>query len=788
MKNTTIAMTEVVTTNVEEFVAFVMDRKTKITHEVIEAQLDALGVEYRKRDTKEAKAIKWFNAAAELAADMEVTALDEVAATGETLVAAESKEENQTKTNTIEEEVKMTNTIKSTEVIAAELKEGKEVARGMKSLPTPNAGDRKDLGVYHEADAHGVNDAVQDMIDKVEAAKSKYLRNIGENEVVVVGISFYPEAHEAPRGTRKVVRETSYGTKYIGEVTVKLPRNYAQIKVWNKEARTFNWVEFADYDLDVTQRTGQNKAFQVPASGSGFLVLPIKEGFDGKPSVNLPVDMNNGVFYDVFRTSDVRFAKTKDAVRKDEPLFLSDNNHNFNAALTAFVQVFTNEFVYENPFNRHGFNESCFSCRNVVMLSTKDGVTDDMDSESKKSRAVLEQPDVMQLAQVGSFQPSALCMISEQFVDIDATLALNNAQKFEKTDYVDEDGQIRYQGHDEVMMGGKAVKVREVRENGTKATCGSCAFYHGNAPKGEAQVAKEKANAREAAGNNSAEVYVSPFYKTSAKVGRQALQTLTEVNGVETWVTKSPGEVEAPLAFRIKGIGVTVYGSDDLMAHADPEFVAPIQDFDARHAEVMKKVNQIFYAAFNYRTLDASQLEIVTELANNKPSDLTEAESNKWDKAVHFLSQAIIWDMERQEASKQEAFAQKFFDHEVEGAVELTVKDVMGETLFRAENDMIGYGLGYEDLLPTEFVNYLDEVALDYVYDVISNGTAFYISGGTFKDRELASGALQKMLQREVNQLVYGVRRSADMVDAIANLKMSNEVKAYIAKAVNVSK
>lgn len=784
MKTTTTAIEMVINAGVtaaEEIFYFVMDKKNGVTIPALDAGLLELGITFKKKDAKENKA-NLFARALEMniMTGVYLTAMDETSVAvqqnegvvdvkkgqvaGESVVA-----EVNTKTEEMVEMVKANNKVVAG-VITAEQKVSNLVALSKSKVTKGDAIDMLQGVQGYE------NPNLRDMLDKVEAAKNKYIKNVGENAVKVVGIEFFDTPNKTP-----------WGAVNLGKVTIQLPRDYAQIKVWDDAAKKFEWMDFADFNMDATRK---RNPFRVPAEGSGFLVLNIREGADGKPVVRMPVDADKNVqgkFYDVFRTSDVRFAKTKDAARVDEPLFISDNNENLNAAVTAFVQVFTGEFEQENPFNRNGFNESCLTCRNVVMLSTKDGVTDDMDMVSKKSRAVLEQPDVMQLAQVGSYQPSAMCMISGKFIDIEPVMTLNEATTFERDHYVDEEGNFRFQAQDEVMIAGKPVKVRDVRVNGTKAVSDSCSYYHGNSPKGEAQVAKERTTARE----NQSNEYVSPYYKTRAKVGRQAIQTLvSNESGKQTWETIFPGQAESPLEFRVKGIGVTVYGSDDIMAVSDPEFVAATEEFDARHAEVMKKVNQIFYAAFNLEKLDAAQSEMVFELADSKPEDLTDAESEKWDKAVFWLAQSLQWAADREEARKIPAFADKFHIGVKEGTIELNIEDdVMSDTLYRTEQGTLGWGLGYDDLNATEFVRYLDEVAIDYVYQVITEGVEFSLVGGSDKDKELAAGALQAMLQRELNTWIWGVRRDADQKELFeTGMNVCEEVRAYLAGVVGVSK
>lgn len=778
-KTNTIAMVTVSGTTVEEFTAIVMDRKAGITHDVINAELNVLGVSYAKRATKEEKAQLWFEAAK--AAAIASSATDESSVAEVEVVSTKSNQNNS------EEETKMTNVIK-----ANTTKAGIVVNTGNtgKALPAPSA-TMDTLGL---ASTHGhVNKEIDAMIEKVTTAKDKYFKNIGEYAVEVVGINFYPEKAEATRQEirdRKVVNTNQYGQTFLGEVSVRVPAGYAQIRVWDAKAPNNKgtlgamvWTDFVDVDLNVVGRSFD--ARRRLAEGTGIITLPIKEGKDGRPFVNLPVQADRkteGMFWPVFQTADVRFAKTKDAKVQDEPMYLPANNDWFNAQVSAFIQLFTNEFVQANVENRHDFNATCRTCAHAIVLGTKDGVTDDMDMESKKSRMVLEQPDVMQLAQVGPEQPSVVCGIDGQFKDIDGVLAINTATQQDRVEYQDENGNWRMQAADEMMVAGKPVKVSDFRANATKASCMNCPFYTGNAPKSEAQVAKERVEAREAGKN----AYVSPFYRTRPMVGRQAVQSLVEVNGQQQWVNKFPGEVEGVMEVRVKSAGLAVYGSQEVLDYMDVEFKAPVEEFDARHADIMDKVNQIFYAAFNFDKLTEAQADIIFDLVENKPEGLTSYEDTKWNNATFWFGQSLVWAAERAEARNIAPFATKFHMEAVEGAEELTIEMVMGDAMYRNEQGSFGYGLGYNDLNADEFVRHLDENTMNNIYDVIVDGKEFYVTGGTAKERELAVGALQVKLQREINNTwVYGARRAENPAETIANYGLTAEVKDYI-KAIVV--
>jgi hypothetical protein len=703
--------------------------------------------------------------------------------------------------------------------------------RNQKAINNSKHLEKGAFNEFNVSHTGGLSNEIQAMLDNVNNSKNEYFRSIGDFGVRVENIWFYAEKAEATREeirSRKYVRHSEgvnkNGEKWeqtiIGEVTVRIPKDYMQIKFFNRKLPNPNtgrmgmveWLDFNGYDAegnrvayDADFTKPRNNSMK-PAEGKGYIVLPIKLGKDGKPRVNLPVDAdkNGGRPWPVFKTADVRYINSKNARFKDESMYVADNNSWFNAQVTAYIQVFTGEFAQQDVRNIHAINKLCTTCAHSVRLFQRDEVNGDLDT-SRKSRSVLNPLSILELAQVGSNLPSVVCGLSQKFVDVEATLALNEAEQFEKTDYRDAEGRIRYVGHNQILMKGEAINKFEFRAEGTRGAAEDCVHYHGNTPKSEGKVAAERASLREQGKSD----YVSPFYKELPQVERQFVQTYVEVEGKKLWVPKFPGEVEKPLAVRVKSAGLTVYGAPHVFKYSDKGFVAPTMPEDVRHNDVMKKINQIFFAAFNMWKLDEAQAEAIFELADNKPEGLTDAENDKWDLAVYWLAQAIVRAQEREESKKIPAFAPYFFDttnvvlevEQEDGTVieapahleEIKVEWVMGETMDR--EDEIGYGMGYKDLMPTEFTRYLNDKAMDYVYRVIESGQRFVLVGDDAKDVELATGALQHMLQIELTNnyyvfadgsrrdasLVSNVKRDADPKAALEALNVCDDVKFYIA-------
>ena len=818
------------TMDVQAFTAFVMEPTNGITVSVLREELTALNV--TGFNTKTRKPVL---------AGMLYEAVVALAAKDETSAAATSSNQTQTK---IEEELTMTNEIKLAEVVNAGGLNKDQLAANDAMLNKSKAtkGDMFDMAKTNK-EAY-MNPNLKEMLDRVDMAKAKYIENVTPHAIKLVNIEFYRTKEElaklpyyeasALRAAKKVQKsyknDNGGMTHYVGEVTVQLPAGYAQVKKFNPEAidpRTGKkganeWVDFVGYDVNAVVSPFDPK-FSV-VEGSGLVSMKLKE-VDGELRVGIPMhtwrNKQGRVFADAFKTSDSRFVKGKDASYIDEPLYLADNNATFGAQLTAMVQLYAEEFVQENAENRHGFNES--SCASRVNLLQMDGVTDDLDAESKKTRNVIQQADVMQMAQVGNFQPTTFCGINGEWLDLDAVMTLNEATTFEPVSYFDEDGNLRYQRHDEVMIAGKAVKVSAVREQAIEAKCSQCPFYCGNARKSEQQIGREKTQLREKGEKNP---YVNPYYRTRPTAGRQAIQFLVEQNGQKEWVTANMDEVKGKAVdVRVKGAGMMVVVDPRILSFFNLGYEIPTEAYDERKATVAKKIAQIWHAAYNLNKLDEEQATIIFDMAANKPSNLTVKEDERWDKAVQGLVNAIQWAQEREEANNVALYKTVFHTTPVEGAKAIDLTEIIADTMFRMEEKSIGYGLGYADLDAAEFVRYLDEVAIDYVYDYILNGTEYYVTadftvdyfahhhdaranaefeeamGRSQRDIELVAGALQHMLQSELTgnfysfangdyreaSLVTGVKRAENQAAALGELNVNDDIKDYIAGLVVAS-
>lgn len=841
MTNLQIAGAKIVETTVEEFVAFCMDKKTGITVTVLDAELTKLHVEFKKSAPKAEKAALLFEKLAE--------EVEKAVAFVETTVAANHKEEENTVKPMSEEEALNYKNRKALENSPLLRKTSHQIMEGEK----------------HEY-VNPVGVKVDQQINEIVAG---FYRRLGEHKVTI--LSVVPFLSTDAQGNA-FSKPDQYNR--IGYVDVLLPAGYASVRIRNKEEKRWDWYDFQDFNYNqLASRKAAKWNLPMPATpdhkfnlelGSGVLRLAIRKNAIGKAYVRMPVDYNeyNGQYEDIFRTSDIRWGRPNSA-----------NNGNVEAALTAGLQFYWEQLVMENPENRQDFDASCMNCRNLQWFRMKDGVTDDIESEDTKSTAILNQPNVEELAQVGSFIKQGYCTKRKFFVDEEAVKTINKLTQEERR-YYDvevfdrETGESRveqrFQGRDEILVAGKPVKVREVRAEMTRETCRTCPFYHKNAYKGENAIGNERVAKREEmlskaktesekSAIKSTPWYKNPFVQTHwssrARAGRQMFETLMAVNGEKVeWVPGFPADVaqgKHVFGVRVAGIGgVNVYFSDAIIENMSQEeffFKPSVEEFDAVEAAFNKMVGMIYFAAFNRDKMTASSFMQVTQLVyvEGKPEGITEKQSDRWDGAVYWFEQSLDWAKQREEAKNRAPFTTKFYagiehyiaekglevspweiDLQARGVREIHVEDLISETLMRVEEGglKVGYegmfeyfGLekGYEDLNPEEFIRFLDDTARDYVTDSLITGEEFVIVGGIkedeytaevqfardhygvgsddkaddfFRERKLVAGALQAILAREVNGLLYGVNRAADKVEEFMSLQVAEDVLVYIAE------
>lgn len=647
----------------------------------------------------------------------------------------------------------------------------------MKALENSNLlRNRKDE--IHVSDHKYVNPGIGAMKSYLMTKASEYNNAIGTYDIMVEEIEFFERGDSRLR----------YGR--IGAITIAVPRGYMTISEWDPQAPNkkgelgaFVSRDMADHDYN---QTVYNDRFAPLHVGSGRLTLAIKDrndkmeqglfvGFPKSPSKEVDEKGNPLNFYDILKTCDVRWGKPH-----------SDNNRNLEAALSAFLRVWAGEFIKANVENFHALKPSCLTCRFAQLLGTKDGVSDDL--EDAKSNKVLQQNDIPTLVAFGSRTPIVHCQVKRKIMDFDMVLAANQSEALELEQVYDSElGDMRYLRKGELYVEGRIIKGSELRYEATREAAEDCSNYHGNVYKGEARAAAD----RIAKGNP----YESSYWTDRAEVGRMAVQSLT--NGV--WENVFPADVEDFTEFRVIGLGgIVLYGTEEIMADTTIKTV-PVEEFDTELASIMNKINQIYFAAFNFNKLSAEQANIVFEMAANKPELEDNYLSMKWDNACTHLANTVVRITEGEKIKARPKFTTFFFEGKKPAnkeGVEVNATSVIDTTLYREEHNQLmttfsGQSLGYKDLAvnPKEFISYLDEVtAEDIVWDVLLNGSEYYVKGKSPKDKKLVAGALQELLQRRVDNFLYDIRREANPGEALANFDINPVVKDYIIAALGLKK
>lgn len=632
------------------------------------------------------------------------------------------------------------------------------------------------------------------LVSDITQRANRYLKNLGELKIHVVGFNWFLDGHNnfAPQGRKK---------NQYGLLQVQVEPGVLSFHVWDQAAKKFNWKDFSDFTVDA-RRLDIFRPMVAKDGWQGVLTLPIYHSEKmGGFFVMLPnAPMKDDGFRPVFKTMDYRWDGNGS----------STNNERVNAALTAYLRTSQSQFIQANPMNRHGWNESCMNCAHMQWLGVRDGVSDDIEMRDKKSSTILNALTTDE-SRTGSFIPQAFCTVNRVLVDEETVEELNAAisiesQSIQVTEEVElENGEIdvvvnyRYPSKNEAVIGGVIKKIAGIRAEGTKSLCEGCPFYQKTERKSDSRIASEIISERERVGNVRAEVgveiFVSKYHAERVQADRQVVQTLAK----NEWVTAFPGDVKGAEDFRIKGLGgITVYSSpamkEALGGLGTLEYMGETEAYDTVRAEFEMKISAIYEAARNFDTLTQEKANEVFALALAKPEGLLEYQSSRWDRAVEWLRQSVIWAQERTTYRNRPLFTGHFSAQFEKDAREVDAADFITATHYREIMGSLGYGLGYRDLGDQEFVRYLDEtIALDYVFHVVETGEKFFVTEAPKEeevrgrtDAELVAGALQHMLHTQVSGLLYGVRTSEEPLEALNALKVCGEVKAYIAKVLDL--
>lgn len=403
----------------------------------------------------------------------------------------------------------------------------------------------------------------------------------------------------------------------VGAVTIKLPVGYADVRFYDRVQRQSYWYDFCDFSMNQFQPSFN------PADGNGELKLAIKEGKDGQLYVTLPKSEYNGEYYDRIKCRDIRFGMAH-----------SDNNRSLEAAVTAFIRFFAQEFVQANPKNRHGIEEHCGGCKFNMYVPGYDG----MDNEAEGYKNTLNTSDTIEMVQWGEEIPRRYCMVNRELVDLEVVKEINELLANDINEYYDAEGVLRYKRPNEIVVAGKAVNRYSLLKEGTMDRCAGCAFYHNNQAKTEKQIAKEKSEGAE---------YVSKYWSEDARPERMPIQTLITAGKGKEWVTSVPGEIDAEVHdVRVYGIGgVCVYPSDEVFnAMIDGgvlDFIPMTEEEQVVETRGAKIINIIHHTCNNYANVSEDTLNQVMDLIDNKPQGLSNRMEKRWEKAVARLADTI---------------------------------------------------------------------------------------------------------------------------------------------------
>jgi hypothetical protein len=411
----------------------------------------------------------------------------------------------------------------------------------------------------------------------------------------------------------------------IGHVIFEVPTGAMQVKHWN--GQQIEWLAMENYDYNGFAPSRRRLLY-----GSGFIKLAIRENEHG-PYISWPRERgSDGRWWDVFKTSDVRFN-----------IFHSDNNHNVVAALTAFLLTYWGELKKADPRNRFGFNEHCGNCRHMVYLPVHDGMGDEY---LNKANPI----DTSELGQYGSKMPQWICGVHKDFTDEIAIDELNDAASFEVRSYVDrETQQLRFLRPHEVLVKGVPVSTYEVRAKGTAERCGECPLYAKNEKKPDKTLAREK--------EASMGAYVPAYWTERAQANRQPVFTRHMVGNQSEWSLGFPGEFEYPVEFMVQGIGgVEIYGAparevatEGGDVHTIPalcdsmkaNFVPTTEAYRAVDAQVAKLVNIIHSVCNNFATTTQDQLNALVEMISTTKREGAAPLLSRLDRALVRLNETI---------------------------------------------------------------------------------------------------------------------------------------------------
>lgn len=579
--------------------------------------------------------------------------------------------------------------------------------------------------------------------------------------------------------------------------------------------------------------------FATAPAGQGILTLPIIEGKDGLVTVKLPMtraEKDGKVsFYPVFKSrrnnTDFFTDKTNEAIDglltaaarllRTEWVKANPQNRggiNESCKNCAFVKYF--------PI-KDGVTDDLETDKGTLEDITK-GIQTGRVSQDFSSARWIQQQSIDELANNGQFIPQHYCPIMESYVSKEATFEFNKLSQADANHVEQEDGSYVYVPAGKAYVSGRAMDYNEYLDNELENIASSCSHYHMNEQKDDHMVANETVDAREEAGRNAdgsfKYVSVDRYFRTRSQAGRLLVQTKVG----NTWVNSFPGELDA----NTKVNGLRVYGlqgyrmnlsNKALIQFAQNEGLDYVPAMEERDADkfLFNTILRGSYATLFNNNATEKDIKEVEAYVLETPAHISAMFANhpegarleeKWNKMVAFYNRKLGW---RNNQTRKD-FKVKFFGQVAEGrrvfgedAGDFSPAALLYDFKWNQENEnvlhtsggtLIDYTGGsitinengeekelvYGGVTASEFVRSVDaEKAQQLIEYVLTTGREVAFEADvnaniTEGDVELLAGALQILLQRELNRYVWAVRQEQEADRREKMSFLSDEAKVYI--------
>lgn len=651
-----------------------------------------------------------------------------------------------------------------------------------------------------------INQAEVDYQERVDEGIRRYKDKLGgEIGVLVTSAHIYTDEEKAVLIRRapfsKYTKDSIKEGKVVGQIDIQIAPGYMEHKVWDSGEKKFFWVDASHLDINQFHsrfhakwggiEEGKGRMSRAFETGSGRLRLKIVKGKEGELKVRLPKDASKGSFYDVVKTKDFRF-EAKSA----------NHNHKLEAALSAYVNVLFGTYKHQNAKNRTYSEASCYTCQWSSYLSAP---VDDLDL--KNPARSLPSFGVDKIAQVGPYNEGLYCHAHDRMVDREMVSDLNKITQQDNNNFTDDDGSERFRRQNEINVNGKIVDVDDYKKTRMGNVCEECPFFELTMKKSNSSINKEKD-----AGNK----YASAYFSEPAHYNRQIVECLVDGEwevGLPSKFTPSEEEAISMLEagedietvlpvkdIRVKGLGgLSIYGVDDLMDKASIFHIPGVEVFNEEKAIWTHNISVIYNVAFNRHKGDVSEeaMKEAERLALLPIEDVPESYRSRLETALHWLAVTLNDELERERVTNRAPYPVMFVKEG--GADTIRVEEVFSRLIQREEEapyssyeEFIASSdvtkeqhvyTTFDDLTSEELVRQLDEDASMIVFDVLEDNKVITIEGDD-RHVEMAIGAMQSLLEREVGRIASALSRSSDPADALLSMNISKEAKLYFADII----